>query len=91
MEQVTVYHKDYCPYCKGARQILDAAGIAYKAVDVSHSPAAFSEMVARSKRRTVPQIFFEDRHIGGFDDLQQYIRQHGELPTLHEAEQGEVA
>jgi len=91
MEKVTVYHKDYCPYCKGARKILDAAGIAYDAIEVSHNPAAFAEMVARSHRRTVPQIFFGEQHIGGFDDLQHYISQHGELPTLNEDKQGDMA
>jgi len=74
-----VYHKDYCPYCHGARQLLDRLGWDYDAIDVSSDVGAFTEMVARSGRRTVPQIFMGDKHIGGFDDLQHFIEDLGRL------------
>jgi glutaredoxin 3 len=77
MSAITVYHKDYCPYCKAARQMLDEQGLEYELIEVTHDPAAFSEMLTRSNRRTVPQIFFGDQHIGGFDDLQEYFLSRG--------------
>ena len=76
MTTVTIYHKDYCPYCRNAKKILKAYGLKYKAIEVTNNPAEFAKMVARSGRRTVPQIFFGDTHIGGHDDLQQHIRKH---------------
>lgn len=74
MSMFTVYQKDYCPYCKKAKRMLDALGVQYTQVDVASDPVAFAEMVARSKRRTVPQVFIDDTHIGGSDDLENYLR-----------------
>jgi len=72
MKNVTIYSKDYCPYCKAAKRILQSRGIEYAEIDVQIHPEKLAEMVARSKRRTVPQIFFDDQHIGGHDDLVRY-------------------
>ena len=69
MTNVTVYSKYTCPYCKAAKSLLDDIGIEYKEIDVSHDFGKMEEMVARSDRKTVPQIFFGEKHIGGFDDL----------------------
>ena len=83
MSKITVFHKDYCPYCRAAKQVLDASGRDYTEIEVTHDARAFGEMVARSGgRRTVPQIFFGDTHIGGYDDLQLYISKHGALPSV---------
>jgi len=73
-QNVTIYSKDYCPYCKAAKRILQARGISYNEIDVQLQPEMLAEMVARSKRRTVPQIFFGDEHIGGHDDLVRYYK-----------------
>lgn len=70
MANITVYHKDYCPYCKAARQLLTAKGFSFNEIEVTNNPVEFANMVQRSGRRTVPQIFVGDEHIGGFDDLQ---------------------
>jgi glutaredoxin 3 len=70
MTKITVYHKDYCPYCKAAKQLLTSQGFEYSEVEVTNNPVEFASMVERSGRRTVPQIFIGDIHIGGFDDLQ---------------------
>lgn len=75
MENVTIYSKDYCPYCKAAKRILQSRGIEYNEIDVQLQPEKLAEMVALSKRRTVPQIFFGDQHIGGHDDLVRYYSQ----------------
>jgi glutaredoxin 3 len=69
---VTIYSKDYCPYCKAAKRILQARGLEYIEIDVAVYPEKLAEMLSRSGRRTVPQIFFDDAHIGGHDDLVQY-------------------
>ncbi len=79
MSKFTVYHKEYCPYCDAARQLLDRLGWDYSLIEVSEDADAFKEMAARSGRRTVPQIFLGDQHIGGYDDLYDYVRQLGRL------------
>ena len=71
MSNITVYHKDYCPYCRAARKLLKAKGLKFKEIEVTNNAVEFSNMVRRRKRRTVPQIFVGDTHIGGFDDLQR--------------------
>lgn len=76
MTTITIFHKDYCPYCRNALKIFKAYGLKYKAIEVTDNPAAFAKMAAKSGRRTVPQIFFGNTHIGGHDDLQQHIRKH---------------
>ncbi|NWL21416.1 glutaredoxin 3 [Pseudomonas umsongensis] len=70
MIEVTMYTTTTCPYCRSAKRLLDAKGIAYKEIDV-RSVDVKTEMVSRSGRRTVPQIFFGNWHVGGFDDLAQ--------------------
>ena len=73
MKQVTIYIKDYCPYCQRANQILQHRGYELNVIDVEYDQVMFKEMVARSGRRTVPQIFFGEQHIGGHDDLVKYF------------------
>ena len=73
MTNITIYHKDYCPYCKAAKQLLATHGLSFNEIEVTNNPVEFSNMVQRSQRRTVPQIFLGDTHIGGFDDLQRKI------------------
>ena len=67
--KVTIYSKGYCPYCKAAKRILQTKGIEYVEIDVEVNPEKMTEMLSRSRRRTVPQIFFGEQHIGGHDDL----------------------
>ena len=73
MEKVTIYTKDYCPYCRAAKQMLTARGISYLEHDVEGDDAKLQEMIDRSGRFTVPQIFFGDHHIGGHSDLVKYF------------------
>jgi glutaredoxin 3 len=70
--KVTIYSKGYCPYCKAAKRILQTKGIEYVEVDVEVNPEKMTEMLSRSRRRTVPQIIFGEQHIGGHDDLVRY-------------------
>lgn len=71
MNNVVIYHKDYCPYCKAAKKLLTEQGFDYKEIEVTNDAVEFSNMVKLSKRRTVPQVFVGETHIGGFDDLQE--------------------
>lgn len=69
MSNITVYHKDYCPYCRAAKKLLKSQGLKFKEIEVTSNAVEFSNMVRLSKRRTVPQIFVGKTHVGGFDDL----------------------
>ncbi|MGH8227147.1 MAG: glutaredoxin 3 [Steroidobacteraceae bacterium] len=69
--EVVIYATSWCPYCERARRLLARKAVPYTQIDVEAQPEARLTMVERSGgRRTVPQIFIGDRHIGGCDDLQ---------------------
>ena len=74
MNRVEIYTKDYCPYSKRAKELLTSKGIEFQEFDVTHDVAGQQEMIERSGRRTVPQIFIDGVHIGGSDDLVEYDR-----------------
>jgi len=74
MSNVEIYTKDYCPYCKRAKAELEARGVRFAEIDVTHDAIRELEMVQRSGRHTVPQIFIDDYHVGGSDDLQEAAR-----------------
>ena len=67
--KIQFYTTSWCPYCARARQLLSSKGVAIEEIDVDTHPGARAEMLARSGRRTVPQIFINQTHIGGCDDL----------------------
>ena len=67
--EITMYSTGWCPYCSRARSLLQRKGAPFIEIDVDRVPEARAEMVRRSGRRTVPQIFIGERHIGGYEDL----------------------
>ncbi len=69
MSKMTVYSTAMCPYCVAAKDFLGSRSIPYEEVRIDLEPGRQREMLERSKRRTVPQIFWGDVHIGGYDDL----------------------
>ena len=70
MKPVTIYTTGLCPYCHMAKSLLSKKGVNYAEIDVTYAPDKRSEMTARAGgRRTVPQIFIGDTHVGGSDDL----------------------
>ncbi len=75
--KVTVYTTKVCPYCVAAKQLLSRRGVTYEEVDVSDDHAKRQWLAETSGQRTVPQIFFGDRPIGGFSDLQQLDAESG--------------
>jgi glutaredoxin 3 len=82
--QVVMYASSWCGYCSRARQLLAQKGIELTEIDVDVAPGARTEMVKRSGRSTVPQIFIGDRHIGGCDDLYALDAAGGLDPLLKE-------
>ncbi len=80
---VTLYTTRFCPYCIRARNLLDNKGVAYRDIVVDNNPQLRREMMIRSGRDTVPQIWIGERHIGGFDDMHLLERQ-GRLDEILE-------
>lgn len=70
MEKVTVYTKDYCPYCVAAKNLLKQRGIAFTEIEITASNLEeFEALKKKTGMRTVPQIFHGDTLIGGYDSL----------------------
>jgi glutaredoxin 3 len=67
--RVIMYSSFWCGYCARARGLLTSKGVAFEEIDVDSVPGARGEMLARSGRHTVPQIFIGDAHIGGAVEL----------------------
>lgn len=86
MAHVRIFTKQGCPYCAGAKRLLDEKGIAYDEIDVTAAPERRADMEREAGgRTTVPQVFFGERHVGGFDDLQELDRTRGVRTVLNEA------
>lgn len=82
MPKIEVYSTAVCPYCVSAKNLLKSKGLEWTEVRIDMDPAQRDAMLARSGgRRTVPQIFINDQHVGGFDDLVAADRS-GKLATL---------
>jgi len=78
---VTLYVSDWCPYCERAKGLLAQKKVGFSEINVEDDAKLREEMIARSNRRTVPQIFIGDKHVGGCDDLFELDRS-GELDRL---------
>ncbi|HWS03050.1 MAG TPA: glutaredoxin 3 [Gammaproteobacteria bacterium] len=85
MPAVVMYSTGFCPYCVRARMLLDRKSVIYTDIRVDLEPALRAEMIQRSGRTSVPQIFIDDFHVGGCDDMYA-LEQQGRLdPLLHES------
>jgi glutaredoxin 3 len=81
--RILVYSTPFCGYCAAAKRLLTAKGAEYTEIDVMMDSARRQEMLAKSGgRRTVPQIFIDGRHIGGFDELNALDKAGGLDPLL---------
>lgn len=70
MKKIVIYSKTICPYCVQAKILLKMKKADFEEIKVDENPEQFDEMLKKSNgRRTVPQIFIGDEHVGGFDDL----------------------
>ncbi len=83
MAEIVLYSKQSCPFCSLAKSLLTQKGQVWTEIDIETEAGRLEEMIERSGRRTVPQIFIGDRHIGGFDDLKA-LDERGELDPLLE-------
>lgn len=82
MAKVEIYSKDYCPYCHRAKALLTEKGVVFVDYDITMGGPKREEMLARANGgTTVPQIFINDQHIGGSDDLAALERA-GKLDAL---------
>ena len=82
MAKVDIYTTDYCPYCTRAKMLLDNKGVEYTEHDVTGDDDARIKLVEKSGgSKTVPQIFINDKHYGGFDDINA-LNQKGELDKI---------
>jgi glutaredoxin 3 len=81
MATVIMYSTAYCPYCTRARHLLEKKGVNYTEIRIDDEPARREEMIAKSGRHTVPQLFINGLHIGGCDDMYALEAQ-GQLDEL---------
>lgn len=79
--EVLMYTGNRCAYCNAAKKMLDSKGAEYTEINISEDSAMADEMIARTKRQTVPQIFIGDTHVGGFDDMAE-LNAEGKLDEL---------
>ncbi|MEM8562643.1 MAG: glutaredoxin 3 [Pseudomonadota bacterium] len=79
--KVVMYTTRFCPYCMQARALLDSKQVEYVDIAVDVAPELRREMMDRSGRHTVPQIWIDERHIGGYDDM-ALLQHQGKLDGL---------
>jgi glutaredoxin 3 len=79
--KIVVYSGRFCGYCTAAERLLKSKNVEYELIKVDEDPAMFEHMMKISGRRTIPQIFIDDYHVGGFDDLAA-LNQSGKLDGL---------
>lgn len=84
MPEVIMYTTAVCPYCVAAKNFLKSRGAAYREVRVDIDPVARAQMMEKTRRSSVPQIFIDGTHVGGYDELVALDRSGG-LKTLLEA------
>lgn len=81
MTDITIYSSNYCPFCIRAKQLLGRKGVAYNEINVDGQPDVRAEMARRAGRTSVPQIWINDIHVGGCDELIALERA-GKLDTM---------
>ncbi|AMV45369.1 MULTISPECIES: glutaredoxin 3 [Paraburkholderia] len=84
MSAITIYTTPTCPYCLAAKALLKKKGVSYEEVNLQGDRATALALMERTGRRTVPQIFVGETHVGGFDDLNA-LETAGNLDPLLEA------
>ncbi len=81
MVETIIYCTQTCPYCTMAKRLLDSKGVKYQSIDVGTDSAKWADLTAKTGRKTVPQVFIGDHHIGGFDELSA-AEKSGEIDAL---------
>jgi glutaredoxin 3 len=86
MSKVVMYSTQVCPYCQMAERLLKSRGVEHvEKILIDKEPARREEMMTRTGRRTVPQVFIGDTHVGGYDDLSALDRAGGLMALLQTA------
>ena len=82
MKNITVYSGPMCNFCDAAKRLLSRNNLSYKEIDISTEEGLRDEMTKKANgRRTIPQIFFDDKHIGGYQELRE-LEKNGSLLDL---------
>ncbi len=79
--KIIIYCGRFCGYCTAAERLFQSKKATYELIKVDEDPAKFDHMMEITGRRTIPQIFIDDLHVGGFDDLTA-LNQSGKLDKL---------
>lgn len=91
MTRIILYGNQYCGFCRAAKQLLFAKGVDFAEIDVAEEPGRREEMVARAGGRlTVPQIFIDGTHVGGYEELADLDRAGKLDPWLEREPEGEA-
>ena len=70
MKKITIYTGPFCNYCDAAKRLLTRNNVKYKEIDISRVDGAMDEMIKKANgKRTIPQIFYNEEHIGGYDEV----------------------
>lgn len=85
MPEVIMYTTAICPYCVAAKNFLKSRGAAYTEVRIDTDPAARALMWEKTRRSSVPQIFINGAHVGGYDEMVALDRRGGLQPLLEQA------
>ena len=84
MKIITMYTGPMCNFCEAAKRLFSRNNLKYQEIDISLKDGLRDEMIKKAKgKRTVPQIFFDDRHVGGYQELRE-LEKKGELLNLVE-------
>ena len=70
MKKITIYTGPKCNYCEAAKRLLTRSNVTYTEIDIAKVEGAMDEMIKKANgKRTIPQIFFDEQHIGGYDEV----------------------
>ena len=84
MKKITIYTGPFCGYCDAAKRLLARNNASYSEIDISKVEGAMDEMIKKANgKRTIPQIFFDDHHVGGYVELRE-LEKNGELKKILE-------
>lgn len=81
LPMVQIYTKNYCPYCKQAKSLLQSLNIPFEEIDITDTPEKINELSEKSGLLTVPQIFVGEKCLGGYSDISR-LHEEGKLITL---------
>ena len=83
MKNVTIYTGPLCNFCDAAKRLLTRNNVAYKEINIATVDGAMDEMIKKANgKRTIPQIFFDDHHVGGFEELRSLEKENKLLNLL---------